>query len=122
MKLASLAQTACFFYMFCSLPETFGRIEVMELPPLSISAWQCPTKPLQGSTLQRLFCLPRYWQTSREQHVVCRFPCVVLGHWLDLDREQTVGAPREHGQARSSEGEPEEELTTQNGYQKLCPS
>jgi hypothetical protein len=32
-----VAQTACLFYMFCSLPEAFGRIEVME--PVGIDSF-----------------------------------------------------------------------------------
>ena len=50
-----VAQTACFSLMFCSLPEAFGRIEVMESPRL-YSAWQCLKKAVAGHDLQRLFC------------------------------------------------------------------
>jgi hypothetical protein len=44
-----VAQTACFFYMFCSLPETFGRIEVMELWLLLAYPSAVPGKAVAGS-------------------------------------------------------------------------
>jgi hypothetical protein len=50
-----VAQTAWFYNMICSLPETFGRIEVMELRLLLAYPSAVPGKPLQGSALQRLF-------------------------------------------------------------------
>ena len=43
-----VAQTACFFNMFCSLPETFGRIEVMELRLLLAYPSAVPEKAVAG--------------------------------------------------------------------------
>ncbi len=58
MKLASFSQTACFFNMSALCLKRLGGLKswsLSGLAPLSLSAWQYPTKPLQGSNLAAAF-------------------------------------------------------------------
>jgi hypothetical protein len=51
MKLASFSQTACLFNMSALCLKRLGGLKswsLSGLAPLSLSAWQYPTKPLQG--------------------------------------------------------------------------
>jgi hypothetical protein len=62
-----VAQTACFFYMFRSLPETFGRIEVMELELLLAYPSAAPRKAVAGLKPCSGFFLVREGQIVRQR-------------------------------------------------------